>query len=80
MCMCVHDRARLPRGGGGSGSGGGGGVTVAQCMRGDDAAPGRSGEWSTAVVAIMRLCALPGYCSRIIHSRVKRAEALGPVA
>lgn len=49
-------------------------------VKGDDAAIGRCGEWSTAMGAIMRLCVLPGNCSRIIHTRAERAEALGPVA
>lgn len=53
---------------------------VVHCIKGHDAAMGRSGEWSTAVVSVMRLGVLPGYCSQIIHTRVERAEAPGPVA
>lgn len=55
-CTCMHACVHLPKG------------AVVLCMKGDDAAIGRSGEWSTAVVAVMRLSVLPGYCSHIIHS------------
>lgn len=62
VCVCVCNASALR------------GDTV-QWVKGDDAAVGRSGEWSAAMGVIMRLGILQGDCSHVIHTGVKRAEA-----